>query len=289
MTATAYSSAPNRCEAELADFVAHRGAPSSFISARDPRWQCRSIVEVSSSSFDPDRAGIGSSPYIGDMAATGVRVPIAPTTSQSNRYLIRLAAVHIPNKCAIILHGLRQLATIRCEQVLADCSVIASELEVTSPLWSFPDGNISWHLRLQRSVLTALVADPNQLPGTDPNLSGALDSALLYIPPLLPYTAPNAGIPPGDGVVWLDTWRDMRFPWDNTSWRLHQMIRGPFNLVFYASVHQPDPAGRVVATPADPGALRPEDRFLATFQQAIYGRVAGAMTVELLPDCGAPL
>jgi len=261
----------------------------SFLSARDPRWQCRSIVEVSSSSFDPDRAGIGSSPYIGDMAMTGVRVPSAPTTSQSNRYLIRLCAVHIPNKCAIILHGIRQAATIRCEQVDAECNTIATELEVTSPFWSFSDGNISWHLMLQRSVMTALVSDPNQQPGTDPNLSGALDSALIYTPPLTPYTAPNAGIPPGDQLEWLGVWRDIRYPWENTDWRLHQIVRGPFNLVFYASVHQPDPTGRVVATPADRGALRPEDRFLATFREAIYGRIAGALIVELLPECGTPL
>lgn len=280
MVATAYDQKP------VAEPVT--GAPASFISARDPRWRCRSIVEVSSSSFDPDRAGVGSSPYVGDMAATGVRVPTAPTTAQNNRYLIRLCGVQIPNKCAIILHGLRQAATIRCHQVDAECNFVASELEVTSPFWSFPDGNISWHLRLQRNVLTPMISDPNQQPGTDPNLNN-LDSSLLYIPPLAPYKAPNAGIPPGDGLVFLDTWRDIRFPWDNTDWRLHQMVRGPYNLVFYASVHQPDPTGRIVATPADPGALRPEDRFLATFQQAIYGRVAGAMTVELLPECGVPL
>jgi len=270
--------------------ASENGSPhSSFLSARDPRWRCRSIVEISSSSFDPDKAGIGSSPYVGDMASTGVRVPAAPTTSQSNRYLIRLVGVQVPDKCGIILHGLRQAVTIRCEQVDQDCNFTANELEVTSPFWSFSDGNISWHLRLQRSVMTALVVDPAQQPGTDPNLSGALDSALLYTPPLVPYVAPNAGIPPGDPLEWLDTWRDIRFPWDNTDWRLHQIIRGPFNLVFYASVHQPNPTGRLVTTPADPGALRPEDRFLATFQQAIYGRVAGAMTVELLPECGAPL
>jgi hypothetical protein len=281
---------PNRCEAELADFVAHRDGPSgpSFISARDQRWQCRSIVEVASSSFDPDRAGVGSSPYVGDMAATGVRVPSAPTTSQSNRYLIRLAGVQIPSGCGIILHGLRQGLTIRCEQANGDCGLIASELEVTSPFWSFPDGNVSWHLRVVQNVIAPAFFDPTQQPGTDPNLNG-LDSALLYRPPLVPYTAPNAGIPPGATLDWLDTWRDMRFPWENTEWRLHQLVRGPNNLVFYASVHQPNPEGRVVATPADPGALRPEDRFLATFQQAIYGRVAGAMTVELLPDCSVPL
>jgi hypothetical protein len=263
-------------------------AVKSFVSSRDPRWQCRSIVEVASASFDIDKAGIGSSPYIGDMASTGVRVPTAPTTSQSNRYLIRLCGVSIPAHCGAILHGLRQAATIRCEQIDADCNVIASELEVTSPFWSFPDGNVSWHLRVWKSKIAPLVFDSAQQPGTDPNMNN-LDSSLLYVPPLTPYVAPNAGIPPGAAVEFLGTWYDIRYPWTNTDWRLHQLVRGPTNLVLYASVHQPDPAGRIVATPADTGALRPEDRFLATFQEAIYGRVAGAMTVELLPECGTPL
>jgi hypothetical protein len=258
---------------------------SPMLSVSDPRWKCRNVVELVSSSFDPDKAGVGSSPYVGDMASTGVRVPEAPTTSQSNRYLIRLCGVQIPAGRALILHGLRQAATIRCTQALDNCTtIVAPELEVTSPFWSFADGNISWHLRLIPNRFAPAVADPAQQPGTDPNLN-RLDSALLYVPPLTPYTAPNAGIPPGAAADLLGTWRDMRFPWDNTDWDLHALIVGPYNLVFYASVHQPDPTNRRVAVVADPGALRPEDRFVAQFQQAIYGRVAGAMTFETLPEC----
>src|SRR6266542_765936 len=258
-------------------------ATAAILPAHDARWQCRSIVELASESFDPDKAGIGSSPFVGDMGNTGVVVPPEPTTAQSNRYLIRLCGVQIPMGKAIILHGLLQAATIRCEQ-MSGCTSIVSELEVTSPFWSFSDGNISWHLRLLQNRLAPAIYDAAQQPGTDPNMNG-LDTALLYSPPLLPYVAPNAGQPPGSPLDWLDTWRDIRFPWDNTEWRLHQLIPGPYNLVFYASVHQPDPTNRQVAVIADPGALRPEDRFLATFARAIYGRVAGAMTVELLPEC----
>lgn len=256
-----------------------RSTAATILPASDSRWNCRNIVELASSSFDPDKAGVGSSPYVGEMSSTGVVVPEAPTTSQSNRYLIRLCGVQIPAGRAIILHGLRQAATIRC-----GCSGITAELEITSPFWSFPDGNISWHLRLIPNVLTPAASDPNQQPGTDPNLN-RLDSALLYVPPLLPYKAPNAGIPPGAAADLLGIWRDIRFPWDNTEWKLHALIEGPYNLVFYASVHQTNPAGRQIAMVADPGALRPEDRFLATFEAAIYGRVAGAMTVETLPEC----
>jgi hypothetical protein len=57
-------------------------------------------------------------------------------------------------------------------------------------------------------------------------------------------------------------------------------------VVFYCSVRQTDPETRGPAlVVADPGSLRPEDRFLATFQSAVYGRVAGAMVVETLPCC----
>lgn len=257
---------------------------AAILPAHDERWRCRNIVELVSASFDPDKAGVGSSPYVGEMSSTGVVVPEAPTTSQSNRYLIRLCGVQIPAGRAIILHGLRQAATLRCTREVSGCPVLANELEITSPFWSFSDGNISWHLRLVPNVLAPATADPAQQPGTDPNLN-RLDSALLYVPPLTPYVAPNAGIPPGAAADLLGIWRDMRFPWNNTEWDLHALIPGPHNLVFYASVHQTNPDGRPLMVVADPGALRPEDRFLATFQAAIYGRVAGAMTIETLPEC----
>jgi hypothetical protein len=264
---------------ERAAFKRARSLP-----ACDEAWECRHFVELVSSSFDSDRAGIGSSPYVGDMSMTGVRVPAAPTPNQSRRYLIRLCGIQIPDGKALILRGLRQAATIRSVTVQNNCPVLATELEVTSPFWSFKDGNISWHLRLQGNRFAPAIHDPAQQPGTDTNLN-RLDSALIYVPPLVPYVPPSNGLPPAAALEYLGTWYDMRYPWENTDWSQNQLVKGPHNLVFYASVHQPDPAGRVVADPDDPGALRPEDRFLATFPAAIYGRVAGAMLVETMPFC----
>jgi hypothetical protein len=258
----------------------------SVLRGDDCFWQCRNIVELVSQSFDPDRAGVGSSPFVGDMDSTGVRVPPEPTLSQSTRYLIRLAGVQIPDGRAMILHGIRQLATLRAvvRSEADPCAVRVFEKEITSPLWQFPNGNISWHLRLQPNRFAQAIFDPKQRPGTDTNLN-RLDSALLYVPPLAPYKPPNNGIPPGAAEDYLGIWYDMRFPWDNTDWKLNVLVTGPYNLVFYASVRQPAPPEEDPEPVPNPLCLRPEDQFLQCFPDAVYGRVAGAITIETLPIC----
>jgi hypothetical protein len=254
----------------------------SFLRADDARWQsCDNIVELASSASDVDSTVIGTSPYLGDRATTAVPVPVAPTLSQDNRYLFRLCGVEIPVGFGIVIRGLRQGATIRhVEQTNGEPLII--EREVVSPFWSFLDGNISWHLRLQQQQFAPRGFDPAQLAGTDPEMR-SLDTALLYSPPLVPYTALGAGQPPGAAVGDLGTFRDMRYQWDQTQWGLSQMIRGPGAVVFYASVHQTDPANR----PLYPGVagMRPEDQFISNFPDAIYGRVAGGMIFELMPCC----
>lgn len=254
--------------------------------ANDDRWQCRTLVELSSASVDPDRYGIGGSPYVGDAAATGVRIPDDPTTELDNRYLARLCGFQIPGGRAALIHAIRQYATIgQVETIEPEGQMHAVELPVTTPTWCFRDGNISWHLMVQGVQSTVNNPDPNgQPPGASPSFYD-LDSSLLYTPPFIPYVAPNAGIPVGDGLDGLQTWRDMRFPWGSGEWNQHLLVKGPGVVVFYASVRQTDPLTRAVLAVADPGAMCPEDRFIATFQSAIYRRVAGALLVETIPCC----
>jgi hypothetical protein len=263
-----------------------------FLRATSKRWSdppqgrgCENIVElVSAAARDTDLTGVGSSPWVGDMGRTGIAVPAAPTTSQRNRYLFRLCGFEIPSGKAAILRGIRQLATIRHQETINDLPLVV-EREIESPLWSFLDGNISWHLRRQPNQFSSNTQSTTQVAGTSFNMR-QLDTALLCrvggLPPA--YGALNAGIPPGVSVDALGTWRDIRYPWTSTEWTLSRLFRGPGTVVLYASVAQTDPENR----PLYPGLAgeRPEDLFVSNFPDtARYGRVAGALIVELLPCC----
>lgn len=268
------------------------GPRRSFSSTRESLVQDgarQDLREIASASFDPDLTGVGSSPYLGDMGRTGVTVPAAFTVSQDTRYLIRLCGVEIPAGYAIVIRGLRQLATIRgctgdgaqpSQDFPPDC-LLTLEREVVSPLWSFLDGNISWHLRWQKNRFSSRRVDPSQLPGTSPN-TRSLESVLLYVPTIAAvYVPPASGQPPGDALGALGTFRDIRFPWGNTDYALSEVVRGPGAVAFYASVRQTNPSSRP-PYPNLPG-MRPEDQFLSSFPNAIYGRVAGAMLFEAFP------
>lgn len=270
------------------------GARIPFLSAESPMWgQCadqssKHIVEVSTVTSDDDWNGVGSSPFVGDLGKIGIKIPTAATESQSTRYLARLCGVEIPSGYAIVLRGVRQYATIRAELTLNGI-LLPLEAEITSPGWSFIDGNISWHLRHQQNQFARHRADPAQTPGTDPMMQG-LSPALLYDPTLAaPYVPPNGGRPPGNSVYGLGTWRDMRYPWTSTDWTLSTVVRGPGSVVFYASVHQTDPDAEIRPVYPDVDGMRPEDRFVSNFiRTAVYGRVAGSMIFELLPCVGKP-
>lgn len=271
----------------------------SFLSATSTRWQnlapkvnCECVREnvvelVSSAAKDDDLTGIGSSPWSGDLGRTGIAVPQAPTTSQRNRYLFRLCGFEIPAGKAAILRGIRQLATIRFAQTTNQIPV-AYEREIESPLWSFLDGNISWHLRRQPNQIMGQGGALSPIAGTSFNMR-ALDTALLCRPGGLPpgYLALNNGIPGGVGIDALGTWRDIRYPWTTTEWTLHRRFRGPGAVVFYASVRQTDPENRPLYEGL--AGMRPEDLFVSNFPLSegntgtIYGRVAGSLIVELLP------
>lgn len=265
-------------------------APLPFLGARDPLWAasaagiCDNVVEVSTVTSDDDLNGIGGHPAVGDLGSTGIRVPLAPTTSPSTRYLARLCGIEIPSGYAIIVQGLRQAATIRT-QTTENGIPLVLEREIDSPLWRFLDGNISWHLRHEENLYSRHVSDPAQTPGTDPTMLG-LAPALLYVPPLVPYVPPNGGLPPGGAINGLGSWRDIRFPWTSTDWGMSEIVRGPGRVVMYASVRQTNPSALVRPLYPDVEGMRPEDRFVSNFQlTAVYGRVAGSIIFNIMPCC----
>lgn len=284
--------------AEILGVGAHRRP--GIIRYDDPVWSrsCPFIIEVATQAFDRDMLGVGSSPYFGDAGNVGLRVPNTPTVDQRHRYLFRLLGIQVANNRALLVRGLRQMLTIGGYPATGGRAPVGSatppvELEVTSPGWHFVDGNVSWHLRVENDFQTRLhVVDSAQQPGTSPSLEG-LDPALIYTAPITgAYNPPGAGIPPGRDVGELGTFHDVRFPWGQTDWELSiPLIRGPGTVVFYASVHQTNPATRPATySPAGGFGLRPEDQFVATLERdaigAFYQRVAGALTVELFPCCG---
>jgi hypothetical protein len=278
------------------DAVGHRG----YLGRHDPRWACNTVVELVSVAGDVDLLGLGSSPYTGDTAYTGIRIPSAPTTNQLGRYFFRLCGIEIPSGKAIVVRGIRQYLEIGAYWSAPPLPSVPQDsppnyplmLEVVSPFWHFSDGNVSWHLRHHDNIF-AFFNDANQLPNTSPTLRG-LDTAMLYNR-LAPYAPAAGGVPPPKPVDTLGTLHEIRYPWDNTDWSLATVVSGPGLVVLYASVKQTDPIARPqVPLIVDTGALRPEDRFLIATRDprfplsepgetAIYQRIAGAVTVELNP------
>lgn len=270
------------------------------LAADDPRWNQRATVEVVTAAYDTDRLGVGSSPYRGDLATTGIRVPVAASTPD-NRYRFRLASAVVPEKRSVILRGIRQLVTLRAEyetepDELGNTETFVFEREVESPLWSFMDGNVSWHVKWRNIEETRTQLFDAARPPAASSSSSGVDASLLYVPPLVgpippPYVPLGGGLPAGRDVDYLGTWREMRYPWRKTSWDLWIPIVGPGVVVFEASVKQTNPATRPAIphfVAPDMTGWRPEDAFLFTHTNAgagvIYGHIAGALTLELYPD-----
>jgi len=253
------------------------------------RQSCPTVLDIVSSAFDIDNIGLGSSPYTGDMSRTGIAVPIAPTVDQQHRYLFRMATMEVPSGAAAVILGVHTAHTIRAVVQGSAGGVTCFrplEILVREPFWQPPTGNISWHLRQYqlREHRRLLTAGPAQA-GQDIYVDGD-DTALLHADTVTftPYVPPMSGMPPGRAIGALGTWRD------NRDWDVYLPIFGPKKIGLYSSVHQFDSADTCpVTAPADLGSMSQEDRFLFSFGTVgtgvQYGRVAGAITVELWPNC----
>jgi hypothetical protein len=248
---------------------------------------------ITSAQVDPARTGIGSSPFVGDASHTGLVVPEAPTTSQNTRYLFRLCAVGVPSDSICILHNFRQLLYIGCDQPTEedqDDEQWRVEIPVTDPLWSFPDGNVSWHIRTVRPFHPDVTFIPPDV-GASIGQSGrgdTTDSALLSVAPAPGAYGPlNGGMPYGRPLAGLGTIRDMRYPWSNRGTSLGLEIAGPVTLAMYASVYQTDPDRRPnKPVGIETAGLRNEDVFMFNWPQAKYTRVGGRMDVEIVNRSG---
>lgn len=244
---------------------------------------------VSSAQLDPRRAIIGGSPAAGDRTSTGIEVPAAPTLAQNRRYLFRLCGVNVPNRTVCVVRHLRQLLYIGTDLETEQDQPSEQwriEVPVTDPLWSFPDGNVSWHL----TAMTPHKPDTrigNTTIGQPVSYrSDALDSVLLYTPGTpdpTSYWPINGGVPYGQPVGGLGTFRDMRFPWTGRSDYLGLQVEGPCLLVMYASVYQTDPDNRPnKPVGIETAGLRPEDLFVFNYPQARYTRIGGRMDTDLI-------
>lgn len=238
----------------------------------------RPTFECVSAGADPDLLGVGSSPYVGDASATFLPVPEEPTPDQRSRYLYRLVVVPVSAGQVAIIRGVRTYVGIR--GTLDD---VPYEIPVTTPNWKFTNGNYSFHVRRLGPAFYDSRFSATQQPGTSPQTSGS-DSALLFNQLAAPYIPRGAGLPPGDGVDFLTTWRDMRYPWTAANWDLLRVpVPGPCTLVLYASIHQTDPETRPDPADIPCDVLVPEDRFVANFTDARFGHVGGALLIELAP------
>lgn len=239
---------------------------------------------------DPARALIGSSPALGDRSNVGVVLPAFASTQANRRFLVRLCGVVIARGWKLTLHTLRQLLTIGAEapgnQEDPELAPFRSyEVEVTTPHWSFQNGNVSWHLRrvMWREPIGVHFTDFVFLPPNNSDFAGIGPGILSRVPPTAPgaYRPPHGGAPYGNPVYDLGTFYDVRFGWNRSDQILDYEVVGPCKLIFYASVYQPEPDERLMAPIQDPSCLCPEDRFSNQFPAATYRRVAGRMTYTL--------
>ncbi len=268
---------------------------------RPPWAHAPSFVEVATYATDPQYFGIGSGPNRGDLNGSALRLLDVPTVDPHLRQMLRLCAFTVPAyKSARLLH-VRQYQEIGQSYPQQDGSVFPVRFPVLTSQWNFGDGNIATMVRV--------INNPPP-PGDGPKdfakpLRASTDvygvePALLYVPDSAGgfgarYVPPMGGIPPGNGPGDLHIWHDISHPYAAQQPHIDVTIDGPALVTMWASVWQTDPATRgtrvlpdVGGRPYDPSlGLVPEDRFLTQSTQAIYTRVAGAMTFELFPT--APL
>lgn len=261
-------------------------------------FQVPEVLEASTSAFDPDKLGVGSSPYTGDAGNSWLFVPQTATASNA-RYLFRLCGFAVPPNGKARLIGIRQYLTIAQETTVrlpeVDEWVYVNERPVVTPGWSFSDGNVSWHVRVQTGPQTEITNFPSGVtpqPGWSMNLYSTDSSIVLRRPPAL---APaNNGVPPGQPIGSLGTFRDLRFPWIGNahSDAFGYEVVGPAMITFWASVKQTDPATRPylpqASAPDDISSLTPEEQFLLAFgdppnNAVMYRHIGGALVANVGP------
>jgi hypothetical protein len=245
---------------------------------------------------------IGSDPYATN-SGTGLIVPATPSAAIDNaRYLLVLARARFghgeqsSDKCGVRLVGIRQYAELIARIPARTCPPLNTEVgpatgatvvfrkEITSPLWHFPDGDISWHVMVVNRVLR----DTRNPANNDGFIyQDAISPALLY-QVAAPYSPPNGGRPWGRPIgASLGNMHDLRYPWrtPRSERVLDIPIPAPCDVIFFASVRQNDPTTNpTLCEDVDCSAitaLGPEDQFMVAYNEfAQYGAVAGALVFD---------
>jgi len=251
----------------------------------------RERLVVSSAQIDPGLTGVGGSPFLGDMSATGVLIPAAVTPSQQRRYLVRCCSLGVGPGQTAFVRSMRHLVWIGVDLTQKfPAGVVHFEQIVTTPGWRFADGNVSFHLR---RVEPATLERYRAFPAFVPVMAGGTavcetpnghQSALLGNITGGVYTALNGGMPLGRDLAGLGTIRDVRYPPGNTpSQDLDLQVTGPCSIAMFASVWQTDPTTRInwAGSKDITDGLCAEDRFWVRFDTARYWRVGAEMTVDL--------
>ena len=203
--------------------------------------------EVTTAGFDGALQLVGGDPY-GTPDFTGLIVPSTPTAALGGfqfRYLFMLARAQFNTGERVRLRGLRQYVDI-IGTTGGDEAVTIGPLQVTSPMWRLPDGNISWHVMIgnKRWIDTRSPANADSLMFRD----SPGPSLLFEVPPSIAYMPPNAGRPWGKPIASdLGNIHDLRYPWRDSQVELELDIPlpAPCDVSVYASVFQ----GRGVAGP----------------------------------------
>lgn len=214
-------------------------------------------VEIGTAGFDPDRLGVGSSPYRGDVSNASLFIPQTPTLAPELRYLFRLAGVAVAAGSFYRLQGIRTAITIG-DLILDPVSGgrYLAERVVQSRFWTFQNGNVVYFVRIEHGAPRQEGGEgegrfPRSLPSMTPELYGT-DPALIYAVNaagiaedgiVLPYRPPSGGAPPGSDVPGFGLIRDNRFGHSDHGARedVDLAIPGPCRVTLWASVYQTDP------------------------------------------------
>jgi hypothetical protein len=247
-----------------------------------------STTEVSSFGHDPRLAGVGADPWRGT-GQTYMPIPSDGLVGTQYRYFYRLAAISIDMGQELYIEGYRQGVKIGYAQPSATGDEPTYvEIDQQTPWWKYPDGNISWHITVQRGLVRAFQQSvPGMPPGMSSDLYGIAPALLAPFPPLTPsaYVPLNAGVPPGDGVGSLGNFWELRGPLYSQAVprSLGYLVPGPAVVAMWATVRQTVPLRRGrAAPPAVNGTFLPvEDQFLAAYPNAVYTAIAGSLLVRV--------
>jgi hypothetical protein len=260
--------------------------------------------EVSTVGIDEALQGLSTDPFGSAYpSVTGLRVP-AFVNTPTTRYLFLLATRQVNAKESVRLRGWRQLLKLGVSPAAESVPSRPLELEVVTPDFRFPDGNVSWHL-VREPMYTVDQTRPN----TDlPNFAyqTADNSALLYqsytqsvasgfyMLNLTAYVPPTGRRGQWEPLANLGNVHEIRTPWRTPeAWdSLNEYVQGPCRVSLYATVLQTNPATRPAAVFPSPlinSGIPPEEAFTVNMQTGggdtpvtgvIYWRIAGALIFE---------